>query len=188
VQRWTDPGIKHAVYRRVYHKGPGFVYLTGRGQKAVGPTYRARVPARDSFEHLYWIAEVRMKLEEEMPPLHWISERAIQAKYRQRFEGQKLPRIPDGILIVPQQDSTEEKIEIEVQISKPSDREVEEVLGDQFWSQGENNPVRYYVSKHARGVVRHVYIRMMQEGTAMRSRIEIIDLEAWLQRPLDTFG
>jgi len=40
-------------------------------------------------------------------------------------------------------------------------------------------PLRYYFNRLSRGVVRSVYRKMVREGRAMRSTIELIDLENW---------
>ncbi len=53
-------------------------------------------------------------------------------------------------------------------------------MSDQFWSHGENRPLRYYVNRKSRGVVQAVYQKMVKERLAMRPSIEIIDLETWL--------
>lgn len=48
-------------------------------------------------------------------------------------------------------------------------------MGD-YWHSGSFNPLRYYVGKRSRGVVRTVQRRMEKEMRAMRPRIEIVDL------------
>jgi len=179
IDRWELKKI--AVYRRVYHRQGGWVYLTRRGLMEAGLDFRSEAPSDRSLEHLYWITEVRMHLEDEHgEKMQWISERSIQAEQEQRKAGQKRSHIPDGILILPGKDGKTQTIDIEVQVSKPAPGEVQEVMSDQFWSHGENRPLRYYVNRKSRGVVQAVYQKMVKERLAMRPTIEIIDLETWL--------
>ena len=124
-----------------------------------------------------------MKLEEEHPMITWISERSILAQYEQRREGQHLPHIPDGILVFTDEDGIEQQIDIEVQISRPATRKVREVMREQFWGEGENHPLRYYVNRLSHKVVRSTYQKMIEKGELMRPSIEIIDLAEWLQVP-----
>ena len=180
INRWQQKKI--AVYRHVYHRQGGWVYLTRRGLREAGLEFRSEAPSDRSFEHLYWINEVRMHLEDEYgEKMRWISERAIQAEQERRKAGQKLSHIPDGILILAGEDGKRRAIDIEVQVSKPAPGEAQEVMSDQFWSHGENRPLCYYVSRQSRGVVQAVYQKMVKEQRAMRPSIEIIDLETWQQ-------
>lgn len=181
IDRWTDPGIRFLVYRRVFHGLSGWIHPTNRGLREAGLSFRAERPSKRLLDHLYWITEVRMKLEEEHPTITWISERSILAQYEQRHEGQHLPHIPDGILVCMDEDGIEQQIDIEVQISRPATRKVREVMREQFWGEGENNPLRYYVNRLSRKVVRSTYQKMREKGEIMRPSIEIIDLAEWLQ-------
>ena len=151
--------------------------MTRRGLRKAELDFRAEAPSSRTLEHLYWINEVRMALEDQYDEdeMEWTSERSIQADQELRQRGQKLKHIPDGILTITTQGRTK-TIDIEVQISKPSPKEVEEVMGD-YWSSGSFNPLRYYVNKKSRGVVRGIYQKMEKEFQAMRPAIEIIDLE-----------
>lgn len=183
IKRWTDEKI--AIFRPIFHAQSGWCYLTRRGLRQVGFTFRAEAPSVRSLEHLYWINEVRMHLEEEYPTMRWISERHIQAEQELRQKGQKLKHIQDGILLLKDTEDEWEEIDIEVQISKPSPGEVEEVMNDQFWTSSRNRPLRYYVNRLSCGVVRSVYRKMVREQKAMRPSIEMIDLEHWQPLPLE---
>ena len=176
ISRWTDPPAKFAIYKQIFHAEPGWIYLTRRGLREAELDFRAEAPSSRTLEHLYWINEVRLVLEDEYETdeMEWTSERTIQAEQDLRQCGQKLKHIPDGILTLKTTEKTE-TIDIEVQVSKPSPGEVEEVMGD-YWHSGSFNPLRYYVGKRSRGVVRTVHRRMEKELRAMRPRIEIIDL------------
>jgi hypothetical protein len=177
VDRWVKE--KYAIYRRVFYRQPGWVNITKKGLRHAGLNFRAEAPSDRSLEHLYWINEVRMKLEEEEPKMIWISERSIQAEREQRQKGECYNHIPDGILLLPGSDGEPEEIDIEVQISKPSQHKVTEVMGG-YWTSGSDNPLRYYVNKESGGVVRSVYRKLSHERRSMRSRIEIVDLDEWL--------
>ncbi len=170
-----------AIYRRVYHAQSGWIHLTRKGIREAGLDFRAEAPSARTLDHLYWINEVRMHLEDEYDEseMQWISERDIQAEQELRQKGQKLKHIQDGILLLKDAHDEWEEIDIEVQISKPSSGEVEEVMNDQFWTNSRNRPLRYYVNRLSRGVVRSVYRKMVKERSAMRPSIEIIDLEHW---------
>jgi hypothetical protein len=181
IKRWTDEKI--AVFRPIYHAESGWCYLTRRGLREAGFTFRAEAPSVRSLHHLYWINEVRMRLEEEYrTTMRWFSEREIQAQQELRRKGQKLTHIQDGILLLKDTDGAWEEIDIEVQMSKPSSGEVEEVMSDQFWTSRRNRPLRYYVNRLSRGVVRSAYRKMVKQAKGMRPTIEMIDLENW--RPL----
>ena len=175
IERWVKK--KYAVYRRVYVGQPGWIHLTARGLHHAGLDFRAEEPSNRILEHIFWINEVRLKIEEEYPAIQWISEREIAAQQEQRKKGQRLRRTPDAILV-----TESEEVDIEVQISRPSPQEVRQVMGDAYWS-GSNNPLRYYVNRHSQSVVRAAYAQMVKERYAMRPRIEIIDLEAFLNVP-----
>ena len=175
IDRWVKK--KYAVYRRVYVGQPGWIHLTARGLHHAGLDFRAEVPSNRILEHIFWINEVRLKIEEEYPDIQWISEREIAAQQDQRKKGQRLKRTPDAILV-----TESEEVDIEVQISRPSPQEVRQVMGDAYWS-GSNNPLRYYVNRHSGSVVHAVYEKLVKERGAMRPRVEIVDLQEFLNVP-----
>ena len=186
VGRWVEEKI--AIFRSIFHAQPGWCYLTRRGLKEAGLAFRAEAPSLRSLAHLYWINEVRMHLEEVYPDMRWISERAIQAQQAPRHRDQKLAHTPDGIALLKDADGEWEEIDIEVQISKPSPGQVEEVMSDQSWQSDQNRPLHYYVNRHSRGIVRSVYRKMVIEGMAMRPAIEVTDMEDWQPLSLEDFA
>ena len=121
ITRWTDPPAKFAIYKQIFHAEPGWIYLTRRGLREAELDFRAEAPSSRTLEHLYWINEVRLALEDEYETdeMEWTSERTIQAEQDLRQRGQKLKHIPDGILTLTTSEKTE-TIDIEVQVSKPS--------------------------------------------------------------------
>jgi hypothetical protein len=173
IGRWIDE--KYAVCRRAYGGKDTVIYLTGRGLRYIGLDFRAEAPSKAILDHLYWITEVRLKLEEENPRLEWISERAIQAQQDKRERGQRLEHIPDAIVVTERED-----IDIEVQISRPKLQDVERIMRGGLWGHS-TNPLRYYVNKHSRSIVLAAYHKTMQEARTVRPRIEVIDLEAFLK-------
>src|SRR6266566_778884 len=164
VQRWVR--AKYAVYRHVYAKQPGWVYLTRLGLYHAGLHYRAEPPKDRLLEHIYYINEVRLMLVEQNPLQQWISERAIQAAQEMRQKGQRLQHIPDGILV-----DGEKRIDIEVQLSRPSQQEVVLVMRGDPWRGA--NALRYYVSREAWAAVQRAYSEVK---TTARPQIEIIEL------------
>jgi len=135
-----------------------------------GLPYRAEPPKDRVLEHIYYINEVRLMLEEQDPSQQWISERSIQAVQEKRQKGQRLQHIPDGILVI-----GEKRIDIEVQLSRPSQQEVALVMRGDSWRGA--NPLRYYVSRDAWSVVQKSYSEVV---TTARPQIEIIELEKCL--------
>jgi hypothetical protein len=179
IQRWVQS--KYAVYRRVYTKQPGWIYLSRKGMFHAGLPYRAEPPKDRLLEHLYYINEVRLALEEEDSSLRWVSERAIQSLLEKRQKGQRLRHIPDGILVC-----GEEQIDIEVQISRIAQQVVEQVMHGDHWQN--SNALRYYVGGESKTVVRRTYRQVTQSGLTNRKRIEIIDLEEFLRFPTEGAG
>ena len=164
IQRWVQ--ARYAVYRRVYAKQPGWIYLTRQGLYHAGLHYRAEPPKDRVLEHIYYVNEVRLMLEEQTPSQQWISERAIQAAQEMRQKGQRLQHIPDGILVI-----GEKRIDIEVQLSRPSQQEVVLVMRGDPWRGA--NALRYYVGRDAWAVVQRAYSEVK---TTARPQIEIIEL------------
>ncbi len=187
IDRYTAKNVRFAVLKPAFHSEPRVIYLTRRGLTQAGLEYRAGAPSMRLLSHLFWIVEVRMKLEEEHPKMEWISERSIQADQERRRKGERLKHIPDGILVLPTADGTEEYIDIEVQLSKPSPEAVEDVIDP--YSSGSNYPLWYYVTKASRGVVKATYQEMLEKqkggGRSLRPSVKIIDLMEWL-RPSTT--
>jgi hypothetical protein len=162
----------------VYHGQPGWIFLTGKGLRLVDLSFSGKPLSDRSYEHLYWINEVRMHLEQCEPQMTWISERAIQAQQPWRLKGQSITHIPDGKVLLPRASGKTVEMDIEVQISKPSRHEVEIALGGDIFSNGTTAPLRYYVNQQSRTVVTNTYTQMCQEVPLARSSVEIIDLDS----------
>jgi hypothetical protein len=61
IDRWVKAG--YVVYRKIYVKQPGWVYLTRKGMQAANLPYRATPPADTMLTHIYYINEVRLAFE-----------------------------------------------------------------------------------------------------------------------------
>lgn len=180
VKRYTDTRL--AVFMPAFANQPGFVYLTRRGLRLVERSeYHADTPSLRLLEHLYWINEVRLHLEDEYndEQMEWVSERLLQTEQELRQSGQKMQHMPDGVFIYTDDEGKSTEIDIEVQLSKTSPQKIREVMSYQAWDEGKNNPLRYYVNKLARKRVLTTYQAMQREGQPMRPWIQIIDLETW---------
>ena len=183
VQRWQSAGL--VVEQRIFHKQPAWISLTRKGLRMVDLPFRADLPSLRVLEHLYWINEVRMHLEEEYEEMEWISERSLQAEKKERVAGVKLPHIPDGILRLPESGGGPSSIEIEVQVSRPTTAEVTKVILDENWMYSSAPALRYYVNRLSRGAVQTVYRRMRRERSIeVRGHIALFDLQTWLPIPL----
>jgi len=168
-----------ARYRQVYYAQPGWISLTRKGVRRAGLDYEVDPPSDRSLEHLYWINEVRLHLEEQYPRMRWISERAIRATQGKRVKGEEGPHIPDGILILSHSNGTQTHIDIEVQVSTPSYKEVEEVMRGS-WTNNIKNPVWYFVTRASQRVVRSVHRTMQKQMQPLRASIQITDLKVWI--------
>ncbi len=175
VQRWVQVHLAH--YQRVYHEQSGWVWLTRAGLQMVELSFRADRPADAFLSHVYWVNAVRLLLEGRDPTMRWISERLLQAEQRRRYPVGKLGHIPDGVQLVAGPDGTWSPVDIEVQLSKPPAGEVRRALVDPGRRGWEQHPLRYYVSRKARGVVRATYARLLSEREVPRPWVEIIELE-----------
>ena len=84
--------------------------------------------------------------------------------------------ILDGVVLWPAAGGTWTPITIEVQVSKPSVKDVHRALANPELCGWNHYPLRYYVSRKARGVVRATYAKMLAGREVQRPWVEIIDL------------
>jgi hypothetical protein len=77
VNRWNRGGF--AKSRKVTVGEPGFVWLTTRGLRDVGLSFKAWEPSASTVNHLYWTNQVRLHAEERHPDLVWRAERYMRA-------------------------------------------------------------------------------------------------------------
>jgi len=174
VHRWVQGDL--AIYKRVPYDPSGWVHLTAEGLRLVHLPFGADEPKKGFLSHVCWVNDVRLHLEEETPALRWISERLMQSEQRSRQAGGKIGHIPDGVVLLPASDGTWTPITIEVQVSKPSRSDVRRALADPGLSGWNHYPLRYYVSREARGVVRATTTKMLAQREVQRPWVDIIDL------------
>lgn len=179
IDRWVQNKI--AVYGHVYTEQSGggrWIHLTRKGLREAGLTFPSQAPSLSTLKHLYWTNQVRMHFEDiyDASQMHWISERSICAgKQRQAGDSQG----QNGILVLIDEVGQRQTIDIKVQTCKPTQSQVQKVLSVQSGERIVDNPLRYYVNRQSRHVVLSVYEKMRSERRAMRSSIEIIDVETW---------
>jgi hypothetical protein len=112
IDRWCTLGWVQ-TYSRSKNEHD-WLYVTAAGLRALNLPYNPWVPKRGSqFDHMFWVNEVRLLLEDISPEGRWVSERRIR-HYR------TLTHYPDGEFFPPQATTA---IAIEVERSlKDSDR------------------------------------------------------------------
>jgi len=176
VQRWKKANF--VVYDLTRSRKTGWISLTRKGLRFVDLPFRAQKTSL--LDHVYWINEVRMHLEEVYPTMQWISERSLQEGKLMREGGQKRIHVSDGQLLLPGAHGEQVCIDIEVQVSKPEWNKVKVVMiGDDLWT-ADNHAMHYYVNKHSQRVVRNVYQHLVNNEGLKRPFIEIIDVESFL--------
>lgn len=77
VTRWTRAGL--ASTRKVTVGEPGFVWLTARGLRELGLSFKNWEPSASTAAHIYWVNQVRLYVEKRHPELAWMPERAMRA-------------------------------------------------------------------------------------------------------------
>jgi hypothetical protein len=113
-----------------------WLYVTAAGLRALNLPYKPWVPKPGSqFDHMLWVNEVRLLLEDLYPEGHWVSERHIR-HYR------RLTHYPDGEFSPPQA-TTAVAIEVERRL-KDSDR-LERILP---WLVAHYENVWYFAVEH----------------------------------------
>jgi len=89
IQRWKRLGL--ATYRKIHHHEPGWISLTQRGLALVGISARSLVPPYAELNHLFWVNETRVLVEERYgsrPGFQWESEREYQ-RMHEHFKTQQ---------------------------------------------------------------------------------------------------
>lgn len=176
LDRWEQNGI--VVYKRIYYAQPEWICLTDKGLREVGLpfSFSATTPEWRTLEHLYWVTHVRMHLEDtcDASEMHWISGRSLRTGLWGNSGASR-----DGILVLRDDAGHEQNVDIKVQIRRPATIQVQTVLSEQQRAGTVDNPVRYYVNGQSRKTVLSVYEQMTHTQAAMRSSIDIIDVETW---------
>jgi hypothetical protein len=176
IQRWQKAHL--IEYRKIYVHQPGWIWLTRKGLAFVGLEYRAGIPAESSLTHLYYINEVRLLLEsmyEDNTEFTWISERALlHGQKKMRIKSHLLPHTPDATVII-----GKETIDIEVELTRKPQREIECTMRGVWESARSTNALRYYVSRQAQATVQAAWknIERSYRTVGYRPWVEIVALD-----------
>lgn len=77
VGRWRRAGLARS--RKVTVREPGFVWLTRRGLREVGLSFKNWEPSASTAAHIYWTNQVRLHVESRHPEFEWRPEREMRA-------------------------------------------------------------------------------------------------------------
>jgi len=110
--RWQRAGW--ADGRALLVGEPVFVWLTRRGLRAAGLSYRAWRPSPGGLAHVAAVSDVRIDLAERRPGAVWVCERELARDARSELAGFGAHR-PDGLLLV---DGGEVAVEVELTLKR----------------------------------------------------------------------
>lgn len=175
LSRYLHAGLVR--FQPIFHGESGWISPTWRAMRRLHLPYSAAPPAMRTLEHLFWINEVRLQLEALSEGLIWRSERSLPVNQGMRVKGQRREHVPDGLVCLPQCEGLLEEIEIEVQISRPSRKEVEDILCEASWTLPRKRPLWYFVTASSAQVVQSVQRALRGP---MRT-VQILDLHEWLR-------
>ena len=96
VARWVRGGF--AQTRKVTVREPGFVWLTTKGLREVGLSFKGWEPSASTASHLYWINQVRLHVEDRHPDFKWVPERALRAGRAMQTVSDISSHVADGEL------------------------------------------------------------------------------------------
>ena len=120
MQRLVEAGFVN--HRRILHGQHGVYFVTSKGAKLTDLPPIERIPL-GQYEHQNSNLNVYMKLRNQYPDAHWISERRL--KHDKFFDGLgKVGHISDGILMFPDG----KQIAIEVELSTKGKNRIEKIL------------------------------------------------------------
>jgi hypothetical protein len=123
IARWRKEGL---IEFRTYLAGEkGWVWLSKRGLEYSGlGDVRYYEPKLESLQHLFYVNQARLYIEQQRPGDAWKSERIIRYEQPALPAGKKAPHIPDALLIKADGDA----IAIEVELSSKKRERVLEIL------------------------------------------------------------
>ncbi len=176
INHWMNDG--YAVYQHIYGEKMKWIIPTRKGLSYAGFKQCAKTLSEKTLKHLYWVNAVRITLQEKFVAMTWFPERDLRAEEVRRGEKHHWQHIPDAQVTF---GDGKGFFDIEVQVSRPSSHAVERMMMENV-SGRKKNPLYYYVNKKSERVVREVYDKLVKEECPIRSHIEIIDLETFLQR------
>lgn len=156
IKRWVKKG--HAIYQPILAKQPGWVWLTRKGLQTFSDEgYRASgKPGLGTLDHLYWINEVRLHLEElnnDDRDVWWTSERFLQHQHEQmKKKDQEEEHMVDGRVEIEEHGETTSEFEIEVELSRKNDAYLQNLMRGGY-DGFSTRAVRYYVGEEAETTV-----------------------------------
>jgi hypothetical protein len=156
IKRWVQTG--NALYKPILAKQPGWVWLTRKGLQAFSEVgYRASgKPGVGTLEHLYWINEVRLHLEElntDNRDVWWTSERFLQHQHDQmKKKDQEEEHLVDGRVEIEEHGETTNEFEIEVELSRKNDTYLQKLMRGGYHGFS-SRALRYYVGEEAETTV-----------------------------------
>lgn len=121
VTRWTRAGL--ASTRKVTVSEPGFVWLTTRGLREVGLSFKSWEPAASTAAHVYWTNQVRLHVEQRHPEFIWRAERHMRAGKPMQTISDDASHLADGELHSP-----EAVVGIEVELTSKSSPRREAIM------------------------------------------------------------
>lgn len=128
ASRWIRGGL--AKSRKVTFGEPGFVWLTTRGLREVGLSFKAWEPSASTVNHLYWTNQVRLYAEERHPDFVWRAERFMRSGKPMQTISDSASHLADGELR-----SEEAVVGIEVELtskSAPRRESIMRLLADEY--------------------------------------------------------
>lgn len=128
ASRWIRGGLARS--RKVTFGEPGFVWLTTRGLREVGLSFKAWEPSASTINHLYWTNQVRLYAEERHPDFVWRAERYMRAGKPMQTISDSASHLADGELR-----SEEAVVGIEVELtskSAPRREAIMRLLSDEY--------------------------------------------------------
>jgi hypothetical protein len=147
LERWCTLDWVQSV--PIYKNEPDWLYLTEKGLRALNLPYHPWTPKRGSqLEHMYWVNEVRLLLEDLYPHGRWVSERHIR-------HTRTMTHYPDAEFALP---NVPKPIAIEVERSLKDSARLDDILP---WLAARYENTWYFAVQH------DVLVRLRAQRTAL---------------------
>lgn len=170
IARWRKEGFTEA--RTFLVKEKGWVWLSKRGLEYSGlGDVRYYEPKLESLQHLYWVNQARLYIEQQRSDDAWKSERIIRYEQPAFPAGKKAPHIPDALLIKANGDA----IAIEVELSSKKRERVQAILRELSTSYYRT---WYFVAHPARASVEAALAELPDR---QRKNIQVLSVEEKLK-------
>lgn len=109
LDRWTAGGLINR--QKVFAADPPWMWATRKGLAAVPERFPYWEPRPGILDHVYWVNEVRFKVQARHPEATWVSERHLRMESKSR----NAAHMPDAVVI-----RGSKQIAIEVQLQQKS--------------------------------------------------------------------